>query len=107
MIRQYTTPTLNITLKHRDGIIADDLVFDYLIFSLRNACYRIDRTIQFEEVVEGVFQVEFTQEETSKMRLNDEVEMELNFFYNDKRFATNIKKMVVDRNLLNEVINNE
>lgn len=107
MIRQFTTPTLNITLKHKDGIVADDLVFDYLIFSLRNACYRIDRTIQFENVVEGVFQVEFTQEETSRMKLNDVVEMEINFFKNDKRFATNIKQMIVDRNLLNEVIQNE
>lgn len=104
MIRQYTTPTLNITIKHKDGMIADDLVFDYLIFSLRSKCYRIDRQVDYEDVVDGVFQIEFTQEETSKMKLHDEIEMELNFFYNDKRFATNIKEMVVDRNLLNQVI---
>lgn len=103
-MRQYTTPTLNITIKYRDGGIASDLDYDYLIFSLRSACYKIDRTIQKEEVIDGVFSITFTQEETAKMKLNDDVEMELNFFKDDTRFASNIQKMRIDRNLLQEVI---
>ena len=104
-MRQYTTPTLNITLKNNDGSVASDLVFDYLIFSLRSACYRIDKQINSSQVVEGVFSVDFTQEEKSKMKLNDDIEMEINIFQNDKRYATNIKRMKVDRNLLQEIIN--
>ena len=106
-MRQYTTPTLNITLKNKDGTVASDLVFDYLIFSLRSACYRIDKQINPSQVVEGVFSVDFTQEETSKMKLNDDIEMEINIFQNDKRYATNIKRMKVDRNLLQEIINED
>lgn len=103
-MRQYTTPTLNITLKYKDGTVASDLEFDYLVFSLRSACYKIDRKIQKESVEEGVFSVTFTQEETSKMKLNDNVEMELNFFKGQTRFATNIQQMKIDRNLLQEII---
>ena len=104
MIRQYTTPTLNITLRYHDGTIADDLVFDYLIFTLKSACYEISRQVLYEEVKEGKFKINFTQEETAKMHINEVVEMELNFFDNDKRFATNIQRMQIDRNLLNRVI---
>lgn len=103
-MRQYTTPTLNITLKHKDGSVASDVDFTYLIFSLRSACYQIDREIPKADVTDGVFSVTFTQEETGKMKLGDDIEMELNFFHNDKRFATEIKRMKVNRNLLNEVI---
>lgn len=103
-MRQYTTPILNITLKYKDGTTATNLEFDYLIFSLRSKCYKIDKTIQKEMVEEGVFSVSFTQEETSQMKLGETVEMELNFFYQDIRFATNIKQMKIDRNLLQEII---
>ena len=103
-MRQYTTPTLNITLKHKDGTVASDVEFNYLIFSLRSACYKIDRKIESSEVVDGAFSVTFTQEETSKMKLGDTVEMELNFFLGDTRFATNIKRIDIDRNLLQKVI---
>lgn len=103
-MRQYTTPTLNITLKKNDGTIADDIVYDYLIFSLKSACFKIEKTVQFEQVVDGKFSIEFTQEETSRLNINEQIEMEINFFQDDKRFATNIKKMRVDKNLLNRVV---
>jgi len=106
-MRQYTTPSLKITLKHKDGTLATDIVFDYLIFSVRNKCYKIDKQVLYEDVVEAQFNVSFTQEETAKFRLDDQIEMEVNFFLNKKRFATDIKGMMVDRNLLMEVISDE
>lgn len=103
-MRQYTTPTLNITLKHPDGTIASDIEFDYLIFSLRSACYSIDRRVETSDVIDGMFSVTFTQEETSKMKVGDNVDMEINFISGDTRFATNIKNTRLDKNLLQEII---
>lgn len=105
-MRQYTTPTLNITIKYRDGEIASDLEFDYLIFSLRSECFGLDRKIEKNQVIDGMFSVTFTQEETAMLTKGQTIEMELNFMNNDNRFATNIQKMRVDKNLLNEVMSN-
>lgn len=105
-MRQYTTPTLNITIRYKNGEIATDLEFEYLVFSLRSECKKIDRIIEKKQVVDGVFTVTFTQEETAKFKIGQSIEMELNFYDNGERFASNIRRMEVSKNLLNEVIGN-
>lgn len=105
-MRQFTTPSLKITLKRKDGTIATDLEFDYLIFSIRSECFKIDKQIPFSEVQEGIFYVLLSQEETARLKIDSNVEVEVNFFAGQGRFATSIKRVKVDRNLLNRVITN-
>lgn len=106
-MREYTTPTLKITIKYRDGRIADDLVFTKLIFSLKGECLRIDKEIPSEDVIEGKFNVNLTQDETAQLRYGKKVRAEINFLYGEKRFATNILPLRIDENILNEVIDEE
>jgi len=102
-MRQYTTPTLVVTIKYKNGEIASDFDFDYLIFSVANNKRRLDKKVMFADVVEGVFHVKFTQNETGAFEGTDN-EYQLNFFVGDARTATSIKHGKMQRNLLNEVI---
>ena len=103
MIR-YETPTLPITLTYGDGTVASDLVFDYLLFTLQNGKYKLEKRIDYSEVTEGKFNVEFTQEETGALEDGSVYEMQLNIMINDDRLPTDIKRGEVKRNLHNEVI---
>lgn len=105
-MRQYTTPSLKVTLKRKDGSIATDLNFTYLIFSIRSSCQALDIKLDKEEVIDGVFYVNLTQEQTAKLKLDVNAEVEVNFFHGDDRFATSIQKLKVNRNLLDRIIEN-
>ena len=104
-MRQYTTPTLNITIKKKSGEVATDLVFDYLIFTIKGNRIRLDKEIQFSEVTEGKFKVRFTQEETGSLK-GTKARAEINFFAGEKRLATLIKTIDLDENLIDEVVEN-
>lgn len=102
-MRRFTTPTLNITIKRENGEVATDLIFDYLMFTIKSNGKRIDKTIPFSEVQEGKFKVRYTQEETGQMG-GCSVKSEINFFTNNTRVGTIIKCINLDDNLVNEVI---
>ena len=102
-MRKFTTPTLNITIKKKSGEVATDLVFDYLIFTLKANGKRLDKTIEFAEVDEGTFKVRFTQEETGAFS-GMSVRAEINFFTGATRLGTLIKTIDLEENLIDEVI---
>ena len=103
-MRKYTTPTLNMTLLNKDGTPYVDFEFDYLIVTMKNNDYVINRTIQFADIEEANFDVSLTQEETSKLKTDSMMEIELNIFVDDKRIATDIKNVKIQKNLLDEIV---
>ena len=102
-MRKFTTPTLNITIKKKSGEVATDLVFDYLIFTLKASSKRLDKTIEYAEVEEGTFKVRFTQEETGAFS-GMSVKAEINFFAGSTRLGTLIRTIDLEENLIDEVI---
>lgn len=103
-MRTYTTPTLRITLKKKSGEIATDLIFTYLIFTIKSGKNRIDKTVQSSEVTEGVFTVRLTQEETGSLSSYGPATAEINIFNGSTRLATLIKSLKIDPNLIEEVV---
>ena len=101
---EYTTPTLPITIKYRDGTVASDLEFDYVLLTLSGEGMRIERKVDYEDVTEGRFEVELTQEETGSLIANSTLEAQLNIMIGSNRIGTNIKKLTVTKNLHGEVI---
>lgn len=102
-MRRFTTPTLNITIKKKSGEVASDLVFDYLIFTLKANGKRLDKRIEFADFDEGTFKVRFTQEETGGFS-GMTARAEINFFTGSTRLGTIIKSINLDENLIDEVI---
>lgn len=102
-MRKFTTPTLNITIKKKSGEVATDLVFDYLIFTLKANGKRLDKAIEYAEVEEGTFKVRFTQEETGAFS-GMSVKAEINFFTGSTRLGTLIRTIDLEENLIDEVI---
>ena len=102
-MRKFTTPTLNITIKRKSGEVATDLVFDYLIFTLKTGQKRLDNRVDYSDFAEGQFKVRFTQEETGDFS-GMTARAEINFFTGSTRVATLIKSVNLDENLINEVV---
>ena len=105
-MRKFSTPTLPITIQYKDKTPID-FEFDYLLFTIKNEGRCIEKQIPFSEVVDGKFNIEFTQEETGMLEDNTVYEIELNLMIGDRRIPTDIKRGKVLRNLHNEVIINE
>ena len=103
-MRRFTTPTLHITLKYKNGELATDLNFDYILLSIANEGNLIERTIEYGEVTEAQFDVTLTQEETGSLKVGSVYEAELNIMIGSTRIGTSIQRFKVDRNLHNEVI---
>jgi len=94
----WTTPSLNCK-------IPKDLIFDYLIITFLQSNIKIEKTVDFSQVKDGCFTVNFTQEETGKFKKNSCVEAQINFMCDDVvRMGTEIVTLKVCRNLHDEVI---
>ena len=105
-MREYTTPTYNITIKYRDGTVASDLQFDYVLFTLTNECGIIEKKVMYEDTTEGKFEIDFTQEETGRLKPGS-AECEINVMYGEKRIASVIKRITIGKNLHKGVISND
>lgn len=103
-MRRFTTPNLKITLKKKDGTVMTDVPFSYVILTLRGQRKTIEKTIQYAEVTDGVFEVKLTQEETSSFDVGEFLEAEVNMILADGRSASSIRRIKVEKNLHNEVI---
>ena len=104
-MRTYTTPELRIRLlKKSDKTPATDLSFNYLIFTLKHGCVRIDKRVESTEVEEGEFTIQLTQEETGAFPGDTSIDAEINFFNGSRRLATVIKKLRICDNLMDEVV---
>lgn len=105
-MRIFTTPTLNIHIRKKDGSPATDLEFEYLIFTIKSLDKktRLDKRVESSEVSEGSFVIELTQEETGMFEPDATVEAEINIFNGNKRLGTLIKSLSLDNNLIDEVV---
>ena len=103
-MRRFETPTLPITLRYKDGTVASDLEFDFLLLTIKNDSYKLEKRVEYADVSEGKFNIEFTQEETGALIDGTIYEMQLNIMVNEDRIVTDIKSGKVERNLHNEVI---
>lgn len=108
-MRQYTTPTLIINLLKADGTPALDVIFDYLILTLRSEDKKFMKnfTVRYDEIEEAQFEVTLTQEDTAGLPIGGSLKAEINWFIDDRRFATAIKELSVRKNLLDEVVISE
>lgn len=94
---KWTTPTLKCTIPNNVG-------FDYIVLTLEQGNTKLEKTITSSEVIDGVFNVTFTQEETGMFERYNVVNVQLNLVDGEQRLATNIVQLQVTRNLHNEVI---
>lgn len=102
-MRKFTTPTLNITIKKQSGEVASDLLFEHLIFTIKEGNRRLDKRVEYAEFEEGEFKVRYTQEETGSFG-GQMVRAEINFFNGETRLGTLIKTINLAENLINEVV---
>lgn len=111
-MRRYTTPTLQITITKQVGTDecgrpiyedATDLVFDYLLFAIKDDAHKVVKRVEFSQVEAAKFNVHFTQEETGWF---DGVvaEAQINFFTGETRVATIIRTINLTENLIDEVV---
>lgn len=99
MIR-WTTPTLTIG-------IPEGLVFDYLLFTLTGteSNKQINKRVEFAGVVDNVFTVTYTQEETGSFEEKEIIKAQINFMQGEAlRYASNKQYLVAEQNLIDEVI---
>ena len=95
---------MHITLKYKDGTLATDLDYDYILVTIANEGTVIEKTIPKSEVEEAQFDILFTQEETGSLVVGSHYEVELNIMWGEIRIGTSIQRFKVERNLHNEVI---
>ena len=104
-MRNYSTPTFDIKLKNKKtGEVLSDLEFDYVLVTIKSECAVIERKVMYEDVTEGLFQIELTQAETGALGTNVGVEMELNIMAGSNRIPSTIKRITLGKNLHDEVI---
>lgn len=97
---KWTTPTLKCN-------IPEGIEFDYIILTLKQLDFVLEKRIEKADVVNGSFNITFLQEETSMFQLNQGIECQLNILYGNSRLATNITVLKITNNLHDEVINND
>ena len=99
-----TAPTL--TLKLRDGADVDFNEAENIYFTIRQGS--ISLTKSTSDIIiddENTIKVSLTQEETLQFKYNLQAEIKLNWTYADgTRSPTKVKKFVLFKNLLREVI---
>ena len=98
-----TTPTFTLIVKD------DNLDFnepEHIYFTIRQGDVKYTKTNEDITILDkNILQISFTQEETLTFRYNLEAEIQLNWIYfNGVRAATKIKKIMLLKNLLKEVL---
>lgn len=95
-MRKWTTPSFKCT-------IPSDVQFDYIIVTFQQNCHKLEKTILPSEVEEGIFYLNFTQEESAMFETGN-VEVECNFMLGDVRMASGLETIYVKKNLHDELI---
>lgn len=89
---KWTTPTLEMT-------IPEGLDFDWLLLTFEQQNYKVEKIVDGSAIVDNKFYVTFTQEETSKFKVNSKVEVQINMMNGTERIATLIDELSVSKNL--------
>lgn len=96
-IIRWTTPTLDME-------IPSDLECDYALVTIKGANVTIEFTVQAADIVDGVFSVTLTQEQTGAFKVGERVLVQCNVMGGGTRLATGEATMVIARNLHDEEI---
>lgn len=94
---KWTTPSLKCT-------IPEGLEYDYILLTLIQGNYTLEKRIPAIQVIDNEFSVFFTQEETSSFKLFEKIDAQLNVMKGSIRQATNIVSLQITRNLHDEFI---
>lgn len=99
-MRQYTTPTITLTVK--DQKIADKDVYVSLQYS--GGLLMIEDPEMTETAKDTVITVPLTQSQTSKFKNGETLALQVNWMDGESRFATDIAYLRVTENLLKEIL---
>ena len=102
-MRQYTTPTLTLTVEGVDLTAADDV---YVTISDRDRDVTVtnDSPTVTTDGTDSTVEITLTQEETAMFPANERSGIEVNWMKNGARFATEIAYINVRENLLKVVL---
>ena len=103
-----TTPTLTFKLKKNSNV--NFYAVNNIYITLQQGSLTITKTGQQIEIVDTkTISITFTQAESLQFTLDKDINVQLNWTYNEngttKRAATKVTPIKLDRQLLNEVIN--
>ena len=94
---KWTTPRVKCT-------IPPDLPLDYVLVTFKQGCVAIEKKVMSEQIEEGIFYIDFTQEETSQFNIGLGVDVQINIMSGSTRLASRILKVNATKNLHDEVI---
>lgn len=96
---KWTTPTLKCE-------IPDGVQYDYILLTLCEAGSDtiVEKRIEKNHIIDGIFTVTFTQEETSRFNEGSTIEAQLNIIDGETRLATNVVELKISKNLHNSLI---
>jgi len=101
-IRIYTTPTLKLDVP---ALIGDQRIYVSLKFANGEMTFVTPDITATESHGYTHIEVPLTQEQTTMFKVGETVEIEVNWYKNGKRGATDIAYTKVTNNLLKEIIN--
>lgn len=94
---KWTTPRVKCS-------IPPDLPLDYVLVTFKQGSIVIEKKVMSEQIEEGVFYIEFTQEETSQFNIGLSVDVQINIMSGSTRLASRILKVAATNNLHDEFI---
>lgn len=94
---KWTTPRVKCT-------IPPDLPLDYVLVTFKQGSIVIEKKVTSEQIEEGVFYINFTQEETSQFNIGLGVDVQINIMSGSTRLASRILKVTATKNLHDEFI---
>ena len=103
MARQYTTPTVTLTVVGHDLTGADSV---RVTFSnkLRNIVLTISNPTVAASGDDSTVSVHLTQTQTAMFHAGEEVDIQVNWMASGERYATEIASEIWNENLLKEVL---
>ena len=100
-MRQYTTPTLTLTIKDQLLSGFDDV---YVTVQYSGGVYQFHDPSYTVGEKDTVISIPFTQLQTSKLKTGEKIAVQVNWMEDGKRYATNIAYLTATENLLKEVL---
>lgn len=94
---KWTTPRVKCS-------IPPDLPLDYVLVTFKQGAIVVEKTVVAEQIEDGVFYIDFTQEETSQFNVGLGVDVQINIMSGSTRLASRILKVTATKNLHDEFI---
>ena len=89
---KWTTPTVKC-------MIPPDLPLDYVLLTLKQCAVVIEKRINQDQIKDGIFYVNFTQEETSLFDFGKKIQVQVNIMSGATRLASRILEITATNNL--------